>query len=171
MQLAAAPAGTLLASQTIDMRARTNPAGATSMWSTDRTFRLAGARDGIDTFTGLADAIAAASVLSAGGMPGLAVIAWRGGFRLHDVHTGSRTYMSTSPHGAQAPITRETQRSSVPFAAGNLRFDAEYKNGRNAPAVVRADALRALVDGNRVFVADTTKSWAGRPQLVETTRA
>ena len=165
MQLAALPAGSLLASQLIDVRTHSKPSGATTMWATERTFQLAGARDGIDTFTGLNDAIEAAGKLSAGSMPGLAVVAWRGGFRLHDVHTTSRTYWSTSPHGMQPPVTRETKRSSVPFAAGNVRPAGNL--GGNSPAVVRSSAFLALVDGNRVFVADTGKTWAGNPRLVE----
>jgi hypothetical protein len=156
MQLAALPAGPLLASQTIDVRGTTQPSGATTMWATERSFRLAGALD-------------AAGTLSAGDMPGLAVISWRGGYRLHDVHTASRTYWSTSPHGTRPPITRETQRSSVPFAAGNIRPTSI--DGRNSPAVVRSSAFMALVDGDRVFVPDTTKTWAGNPQLVEVPRS
>lgn len=174
MQLAAptttAPAasapGAVLASQTIDVRATTTPPGGTTMWSTERFYRLAGARDGIDAFANASDAIRAASQLSAGSMPGLAVVAWRGGYRVHDVHASSRTYWSNSPHGSLPPITRETSRSSVPFAAGNLRTSGT----RHDPAVARSEALVALVDGARVF-APSTDRWAGRAKLVEGTVA
>lgn len=155
--------GPVLASQTIDIATSALPPGGTAIRMTEREFRLAGARDGIDTFSSVYDAITAARTLSAGEMPGLAVVTWRGGYRLHDVHASSRSYFSTSPHGQYAPITRETARSSVPFAAGNLRIGSD---GRHNPAVVRSDALVALVDGERAFVPGS-ESWAGRPRLVE----
>lgn len=167
MQLApthAVGTGTVLASQTIDMSVTSQPTGGVTMVSTDREFRLAGARDGIDTFTSVADAISAASQLSVGDMPGLAVVSWRGGFRVHDVHTVSRTYWSTSPHGDLPPQTRETSRSSVPFAAGNIR--PGDPGSTSSPAVTRSDLLVALVDGSRVFVP-TSGTWAGRPRLGE----
>jgi hypothetical protein len=166
MQLSAAAAGRVLASQTIDVRTQPLPVdnGAT-MVATEREFRLAGARDGIDTFASLDDALAAAGALSAGSMPGLAVLTWRGGYRIYDVHASSRTYRSTSPHGPLPPITRETGRSSVPFAAGNIRPSAG--GSANTPAVVRDRDLVALVDGSRVFVPSTAKSWAGMPVLVD----
>ncbi len=157
--------GTVLASQTIDVKTSPNPPGGVVVWSTEREYRLAGATNGIDVFTSVDDAIDAARQLSAGDMPGLAVLTWRGGYRLHDVHTSSRTYVSTSPHGTLPPATRQTKRSSVPFAAGNLR---ESGPGTSAtPAVVRADALVALVDGDRVFRPMPGNTWAGRPRLGE----
>jgi hypothetical protein len=162
---AAAPAAQVLASQSIDMVAHQIPSGGTTMWMTEREFRLAGATTGLDTFGDLYDAVSAARSLSAGEMPGLAVVRFRGGFRIHDVHSTSRTYWSSSPHGPLPPLTRETKRSSVPFAAGNVRVaDAA---GRHNPAVVRSDALVALVDGDRAFVPSTDAKWAGRPRLVE----
>lgn len=163
---AAATASPLIASQTIDMTATTRPGGATSMWLTEREYRLAGARNGIDTFSSVYDALAAARTLSTGAMPGLAIVEWRGGYRIHDVHAASRTYWSSSPHGNLPPITRETKRSSVPFAAGNLRMGEA--GGRFSPAVVRDDSLVALVDSDRIFVP-SSDAWAGRPRLVETT--
>lgn len=163
---ASAATGAVLASQTIDMRATALPHDNVSVWSTEREFRLAGARDGIATFTSATDAIRAASQLSAGAMPGLAVVEWRGGYRVHDVHATSRTYWSNSPHGPFPPVTRETSRSSVPFAAGNLRPDGNA----HTPAVARSEALVALVDGARVFTPSTDR-WAGRPKLVEGTVA
>ncbi|MCW2927828.1 MAG: hypothetical protein JWM86_1796 [Thermoleophilia bacterium] len=161
--LAAAPQ--VLASQSIDTVVRSYPHGGVTQWSTERQYRLAGAATGLDTFSSLYDAVTAARTLSAGEMPGLAVVKFRGGYRVHDVHTSSRTYVSTSTHGPFQPSTRLTKSSSVPFAAGNLRLDAQ--GGRNNPAVVRADELVALIDGERVFVPGTVK-WAGKPQLVET---
>ncbi|MCW2921614.1 MAG: hypothetical protein JWL76_1488 [Thermoleophilia bacterium] len=164
--VAAAGTPTVLASQTIDASVTSNPAGHTTMWSTDREFRLAGAHDGLDTYTSVYDAIRAASALSAGEMPGLAVVHFRGGFRVHDVHTASRTYWSNSPHGPMAPITKLTSKSSVPFAAGNVR-PSDAPGNRHSPAVVRDDSLVALIDGDRAFVPSTDASWAGRPRLVE----
>lgn len=161
---AARPATTVLASQSIDMRTHTTPPGGVTMWVTERDYRLAGATNGIDTFTSLQDAIDAARQLSAGDMPGLAVMNWRGGFRVHDVHAVSRTYWSNSPHGDMPPMTKLVRRSSVPFAAGNLR---DSKPGSSSsPALVRSERLAALVDGDRVFVP-TDRSWAGRPTLGE----
>ncbi|MCB0877670.1 MAG: hypothetical protein KDC46_01640 [Thermoleophilia bacterium] len=168
MQLTAAATnatGQVVASQTIDMNAKEFPGGGAVVWSTEREYRLAGAKDGIDVFTGLDDALAAASLLSAGSMPGLAVVKWRGGYRIHDVHASSRTYRSTSTHAPVPPMTRETSHSSVPFAAGNVR--AEASDGRNAPLVLRDQDLVALVDGDRRFVRAGDRSWAGRPVLVE----
>jgi hypothetical protein len=170
MQLTASTAaatglGPVLASQTIDIRTTSLPPGGVSMWSTEREYRLAGAKDGIDTFASVSDALRAASQLSAGSMPGLAVVTWRGGYRLHDVHAASRTYFHNSPHGPLPPITRETARSSVPFAAGNLR--ASGVGGSSSPAVVRSKDLVALVDGPRVFMPNASNTWAGRPRLVE----
>jgi hypothetical protein len=158
--------GAVLASQTIDITARPFPGGGATMWSTEREYRLAGARDGIDTFSSVYDAVRAARTLSRGEMPGLAVVAWRGGFRIHDVHAASRTYFSSSTHAPVPPITRVTRRSSVPFAAGNLRM-GNGAGGRYNPAVVRNDALVALVDGERLFVPSTDANWAGRPRLAE----
>lgn len=160
--------GLVLASQTIDIRSVSNPPGGVTMWSTEREFRLAGAREGIDTYTSLQDAISAARQLSAGDMPGLAVVQFRGGFRVHDVHATSRTYLATSTHGAIPPSTRLTGRSSVPFAAGNIR--AGEQAATSTPAVVRSDRLAALVDGERVFLPFADRTWAGRPRLVEVTR-
>jgi hypothetical protein len=166
--VAAAPArtGTVLASQTIDILHRPFPGGGASLWSTEREYRLAGERAGIDTFASVYDAVRAARTLSTGDMPGLAVVSWRGGFRLHDVHASSRTYFSSSSHAPVPPITRETKRSSVPFAAGNLRM-GDGQGGRYNPAVVRDDSLVALVDGERLFVPSSDASWAGKPRLVE----
>ena len=170
MQLAsptvAAAGTTVLASQTINVSAQSNPAGHTTMWATEREFRLAGARDGLDTYASVYDAINAASTLSAGEMPGLAVVHFRGGYRVHDVHTASRTYWSNSPHGPMPPITKLTSRSSVPFAAGNVR-PSDAPGNRNSPAVVRDAALVAIIDGARAFVPSKDASWAGRPRLVE----
>lgn len=164
--VAAAGTPTVLASQTINVSAQSNPAGHTTMWSTEREFRLAGARDGLDTYASVYDAINAASTLSAGEMPGLAIVRFRGGFRVHDVHTASRTYWSNSPHGPMPPITKLTSKSSVPFAAGNVR-PSDAPGNRHSPAVVRTDALVALIDGERAFVPSADASWAGRPRLVE----
>ena len=172
MQLTAAAAGTgtVLASQTIDMRATTMPGGSTAMWSTERQFRIAGAPNGIATYTALDDAIAAASQLSAGSMPGLAVVQWRGGYRIHDVHTVSRTYWSNSPHGTIPPVTREVRRSSVPFAASNFRLADQGRT--SAPALAQSDALVALVDGPTIIQRDPSgATWAGRPRLVGSTRS
>lgn len=162
--LATRPAD-VLASQTIDVRATSFPSGGATVWQTEREYRLAGAREGIDTFTSVADAIAAARALSAGAMPGLAVVTWRGGFRIHDVHASSTTWMSTSTHAPVPPQTHFVRRSSVPFAAGNLRTDAGA--GANEPAVVRSAALVALVDGASTFVPSPGATWAGRPRLVQ----
>ncbi|MCW2924923.1 MAG: hypothetical protein JWM98_2327 [Thermoleophilia bacterium] len=161
---AARPTTDVLASQTIDVRTNAFPGGGATVWTTEREFRLAGARGGIDTFASVTDAIAAARALSAGDMPGLAVMTWRGGYRIHDVHASSTTWVSTSTHAPYPPQTRLTSRSSVPFAAGNLRTDDG--TGRNNPAVVRSAALVALIDGARTFVPSTDASWAGRPRLV-----
>lgn len=161
----AAARTTVLASQTIDSVAHPVPGGATTMWSTERQFQLAGARDGLDTYASLYDAVSAARTLSAGEMPGLAVVHFRGGFRVHDVHTTSRTYWSSSPHGPLPPITRLTKSSSVPFAAGNVR--SETADHRHTPAVVRDSSLVALIDGERAFVPSADASWAGKQCLVE----
>ncbi len=170
MQLASpsvATAGaTVLASQTINVSATSNPAGHTTMWSTEREFRLAGAHDGLDTYASVYDAVRAASALSAGEMPGLAVVHFRGGYRVHDVHTASRTYWSNSPHGPMPPITKLTSKSSVPFAAGNVR-PSDAPGNRHSPAVVRDSSLVALIDGDRAFVPSKDLTWAGRPRLVE----
>jgi hypothetical protein len=156
----------VIASQTIDIIARREPSGSVTNWSTDREFRLAGERSGIDTFTSVDDAIAAARQLSAGEMPGLAVLAWRGGFRLHDVRAVSHTYLSTSPDSnGRPPVTRETKRSSVPFSAGNVRPSGAGTH--NNPAVARDRALVALVDGARLFRPDASSTGAGQPRLVE----
>ncbi len=164
---AAASAPTVLASQTINVTAKVVPGtGQTTMWSTERQFRLAGAREGIDTYASVYDAVNAAAQLSAGEMPGLAVVRFRGGFRLHDVHTSSRTYFSTSPDGPFPPVTRLTKQSSVPFAAGNVR-PSTAPGSQHSPAVVRDSSLVALVDGERSFVPSTDATWAGRPRLVE----
>ena len=171
MQLVATPARsavatpTVLASQSIDNIAHAQLGGGAAMWSTERQFRLAGAREGLDTYASAYDAVAAARILSEGEMPGLAVVRFRGGFRVHDVHTSSRTYWSSSTHGPMPPLTRLTRSSSVPFAAGNVRTD--MANHRNSPAVVRAEQLVALVDGERAFVPSTDASWAGKQRLVE----
>jgi hypothetical protein len=163
---AAMRTGAVLASQTIDIAARPFPGGGASMWSTEREYRLAGAHDGIDTFASVYDAVRAARTLSAGEMPGLAVVAWRGGFRVHDVHASSRTYWSSSTHAPIPPITRETRRSSVPFAAGNLRM-GDPVQGRFNPAVARDAARVALVDGERLLAPSRDASWGGKPRLVE----
>lgn len=171
MQIAAAPtrptaaAPVLLASQTIDISAKPLEGGGTVTWETVRELRIAGAHEGIDTFTNADDAIAAARALSRGEMPGLAVVSWRGGFRVYDVHTASRTYRSTSTHAPISPTTTELRHSSVPFAAGNIR---QGVSSEFTPAVVRNEDLVALVDGEREFRAGT-KASAGRPPLVETT--
>ena len=156
----------VIASQTIDITARREPTGSVTSWSTERVFRLAGERSGIDTFTSADDAIAAARQLSAGSMPGLAVVAWRGGFRLHDVHAASRTFLSTSPEGGtRGPITRETKHSSVPFSAGTVRSTGA--GSHSSPAIVRDATLVALVDGARTFRPDASSTWAGQARLVE----
>ncbi|MCW2972470.1 MAG: hypothetical protein JWN72_743 [Thermoleophilia bacterium] len=154
-----------LASQTIDVRARMSPSGLVQTWSTERDYRLAGSHEGISTFTSIDDAIAAARQLSAGRMPGLAVMTWRAGYRLFDVHTQSRSYYDTSNTMGPAPVTIETKRSSVPFAAGNVR--AADAGHHHSPAVVRDSALVALVDGARTFRPDPRSTWAGQPRLVE----
>jgi hypothetical protein len=156
----------VVASQTIDILARREPSGTVVSWSTDREIRLAGERSGIDTFASVDDAIAAARQLSAGELPGLAVLTWGGGFRLHDVRTVSHTYLSTSPaSNSRPPVTRETKRSNVPFSAGNVRPSGAGTH--NNPAVARDRALAALVDGARVFRPDTSSPWSGQPRLVE----
>ena len=154
----------VLAKQTIDIEATALPTGGVVQQMTEREFRLAGATEGIATYASAADAIEAARALSAGSMPGLAVVTWRGGFRVHDVHTSSRRYTEVSTHAPTPPRTTLTHRSSVPFAAGNLRFGEAA--GRFNPAVVGSAQLVAFVDGNRTLVpgADTH---AGQRLLVE----
>lgn len=157
--------GEILASQTIDIHSTFPSPDSVVMRSTEREYRLAGQKNGIDTFTSLSDAIVAARTLSRGSMPGLAVLEFRGGFRIHDVHAFSRSYLSSSPHGNLPPITRELKRSSVPFSGGNLR--QSNSSTPHAPAVVRSAKLAALVDGARVFIPDTYLKWAGRSVLTE----
>lgn len=155
----------VLASQTIDIRSTSLPTGGMTVTATEREYRLAGAREGIDTFTSFTDALQAARALSRGSMPGLAIMEFRGGYRVHDVHAASRTYLSNSPHGHFPPMTRELGRSSVPFAGGNLRPTGDALP--HSPAVLRSEKLAALVDGTRVFIPDANATWAGRPVLTE----
>lgn len=158
----------VVASQSIDVRSSAFPGGGATVWQTDREYRLAGAREGIDTFASVDDALAAARLLSAGERPGLAVVASSGGYRVHDVRASSVTWVATSTHAPYPPSNRTMKRSSVPFAAGNLR--PEEPAGRSTPAVVHSDDLVALVDGARTFRPSADTSWSGRPILVEQTR-
>lgn len=157
----------VLSSQIIDQQIRTYPHRGTTMIETVREQRIAGARDGIATFATADDAIKAAAALSAGSAPGLAVVAWRGGFRLHDVHTVSRTWLSNSSFDGMPfpfpPMTRELHHSSVPFAAGNFRTPAAPSH---TTVSVRDAGLAALVDGTRVFVP-VTDARTGRSLLIE----
>ena len=164
MQLGSASAAAspvVLVTQTIDMTGSVSPGGVVASRFTDRELRLAGARGGIDTFTSVDDAIAAARSLSAGEFPGLAVMQFRGGYRIHDVHAASRTYRAVSPDGIVPPQTTLLERSSVPFAAGNLRWE-----GTSTAATVRSANLVALVDGSRTFVSRPAAG-AGAPLLEE----
>ena len=166
MQVAAAPAqSSVLASQTIEIAASALPGGGTTMWFTDRDFEIAGPADGIDTFTSFDDAVDAARTLSRGSMPGMAVMEWRGGFRLHDVRTESRRYIATNaisaPTNPLPPATRLIERSEVPFAAGNFRWDAATTAN---PAVVRDQDLAALVDGD-IMIVPGDETFGGRRRL------
>lgn len=160
MQVAATPGR--IATQTIDMVSRGLPGGGATMWSTERSFELTGSAHGIATYASLTDALDAARQLSEGRNPGVAVMSWRGGYRLHDVRTTSRTYFSNSTHSPWPPVTRETKRSNVPFSAGNIRDENRTSN----PAVARDSHLIALVDGGQTWRVDANQTWGGAPRLV-----